>query len=265
MHSLPEWLDLSSMVVGITGAAGHLGQAMAEATLELGATVYLLGRTSETLEALAQRLFADHGNRARPLVCDVGDDGALTAVLDQIVAEHGRLDGWVNNAYGGAPGLFFELERSAVEATLRGGLVDAMMATQAVAVRMREQGGGSIVNISSMYGKVSPQPAAYREHPRFHNPPAYGAAKAGLLQFTRYAAAHLALSGIRVNAVSPGAFPAAAVQTDTSFMAELSQRTPLGRIGQPRELGPAVAFLLAPASSYLTGQDIAVDGGWTAW
>ena len=125
--------------------------------------------------------------------------------------------------------------------------------------------GGSIVNVSSMYGMVSPQPSLYAEHERFHNPPGYGAAKAGLLQFTRYAATHLAAKGIRVNALSPGAFPSPQVQRSEGFVRALEQRVPLGRIGQPEELGGAVVFLLSDASSYMTGHNLVVDGGWTTW
>jgi gluconate 5-dehydrogenase len=116
-----------------------------------------------------------------------------------------------------------------------------------------------------MYGSVSPQPEVYRDAPQFHNPPAYGAAKAALLQLTRYSACHLAAHGIRVNSVSPGPFPAPAVQANEAFVEELTARVPLGRIGQPGELVGAVVFLLSDAASYVTGANLPVDGGWTAW
>ena len=116
-----------------------------------------------------------------------------------------------------------------------------------------------------MYGLVSPQPAAYAATPAMHNPPAYGAAKSGVVSFTRYAAVHLAGRGIRVNCISPGAFPGAEAQAHAGFVAELASRTPLGRIGRPDELGGAVVYLVGDGSSFVTGANLVVDGGWTAW
>ena len=130
---------------------------------------------------------------------------------------------------------------------------------------MRSAGAGSIVNVASMYGIVSPQPAAYAGSPDFHNPPAYGAAKAGVIQYTRYAAVHLAPDGVRVNAISPGPFPSPSVQEDPAFIAGLAARVPLGRIGRPEDLVGPLVFLLSDASRYVTGHNLVVDGGWTIW
>lgn len=256
---------LAGRGIGITGGGGHLGRAMALAAARAGAVVIVAGRTPEPLRRVADELGSAEpsGGRIVPVSADVSTDDGLATVLDAIEREAGHVDGWVNNAYAGRGGLLGDLERDDVEATLARGLADVLMATQAAAARMPD--GGAIVNIASMYATVSPQPDAYRGHPGYHNPPAYGAAKAGVIAFTRYAAVHLAPRGIRVNAIAPGPFPAGAAADDPAFVAELARRVPLGRVGSPEELGATAVLLLSPGASYITGQSIAVDGGWTAW
>lgn len=250
--------------IGVTGAAGHLGEAITMGLARAGATVLAVGRTAESLERLAQRA-AEEGGLVLPFPADINDPSAMEEALSELAKHTTRpIQGWVNNAYsGGASSLLGDLDEAAVRETLDGGLASVMRLTDQVANRMHT--GGAIVNIASMYGVVSPQPGAYQDHPAFHNPPAYGAAKAGLIQFTRYAAAHLASKGIRVNALSPGACPSPQVQEQGSFIDALSARIPLGRIGAPEEIaGPAI-FLLSEAASYVTGQNLVVDGGWTCW
>ena len=122
---------------------------------------------------------------------------------------------------------------------------------------------GSIINISSMYGMVSPDPSIYGSSGH-NNPPNYGAGKAAIIQFTRYTACHLAKKGIRVNSVSPGPFPKPDV-TDMRFISNLKKKTPMGRLGQPHEIKGVIVFLASQSSSFVTGTNISVDGGWTAW
>lgn len=256
---------LAGLGIGITGGGGHLGRAMALAAARAGAVVVIVGRRSTPLEAVRDEfgVQAPGNGRIVPVSADVSTDEGIATALDAIEAEAGRIDGWVNNAYAGRGGLLGSLERADVESTLARGVADVMLATQAAAERMGA--GGSIVNVASMYGLVSPQPAAYRARPELHNPPAYGAAKAGVIAFTRYAAVHLAGRSIRVNAIAPGPFPAGEAAADASFVDELARRVPLGRVGRPDELGATLVLLLSPGSSYITGQTISIDGGWTAW
>ena len=115
-----------------------------------------------------------------------------------------------------------------------------------------------------MYGSVSPDPSMYGES-GFDNPPNYGAGKAAIIQFTRYAACHLSPFGIRVNSISPGPFPNETVQENVSFISKLNEKVPLKRFGKPEELKGAVILLASNAASYITGANIPVDGGWTAW
>jgi NAD(P)-dependent dehydrogenase (short-subunit alcohol dehydrogenase family) len=249
----------------ITGGSGHLGSAMVGALLADGALVVAVARGEDGLGRLADR-FSGHGARLVTLSVDVrrseSADRAIAAVDDR---GH-RFSGWVNNANtASGGGLLFSLDRTELDAAMCS-LSDLMLTTQTVAAAMIDRGEpGSIVNIASMYGVVAPDPRTYDQHPAFHNPPAYGAVKAGMLQFTRYAATHLAEYGIRVNAVSPGPFPKPLVQQQGRFIEHLEARVPLGRIGQPREIAGAVRYLLGDESSYVTGTNIVVDGGWTAW
>jgi NAD(P)-dependent dehydrogenase (short-subunit alcohol dehydrogenase family) len=143
------------------------------------------------------------------------------------------------------------------------GLLQASM--QALKKAVRECGDASVINMASMYGMVSPDPRIY-DSPTVANPPFYGAAKGALLQLTRYAACELGPIGIRVNSISPGAFPSEAVRTSSpDFISRLSARIPLGRPGRAEEIVGPLLFLASPASSYVNGANLVVDGGWTSW
>jgi gluconate 5-dehydrogenase len=263
---LPSF-DLTGRGIVVTGAGGHLGRPMALALAEAGATVIAVGRNEGPLalvevEARARKLTG----RVVPLVADIATDDGVVFAIACAEKEAGSLDGWVNNAYSGAGGTLGHLSRAQVESSIAGGLTTVILAVEAVANRMLDRGTrGAIVNVSTMYAMVSPRPSVYRENPQFHNPPAYGAAKAGVVQFTRYAACHLAPHGIRVNCISPGPFPSGTPAATASFVSELRAQVPMGRVGEPQEVASAVLFFLAPASSFVTGQNLAIDGGWTSW
>ena len=266
-EGLPEGslFDLSGRIIGLTGASGHLGSAMTRQLVCAGATVLALGRTAVHLERLAETCVGLPGT-VLPCVADVKRDESVRAAIEFAVERYGRLDGWINNANSGSGGgQFGQLTRKEL-AQAAEGLTDVMMATQTAAETMIRLGRpGSIIQIASMYGLVSPTPSLYAETPEQHNPPAYGAVKASILQFTRYAGVHLAPYAIRVNAVTPGPFPHPSIQTQKLFMQRLSDRIPLGRVGQPHEVVGAVHYLLSDAASFMTGANIVVDGGWTAW
>ena len=130
---------------------------------------------------------------------------------------------------------------------------------------VKEIGDASVINIASMYGLVSPDLNIY-DTVQSSNPPFYGAVKAALIQWTRYAACEFGPEGIRVNSISPGAFPSELVQKENpEFIRRLEHKIPMGRIGQAGEVCGSVVFLASMASSYVNGSNLAVDGGWTSW
>ena len=175
----------------------------------------------------------------------------------------------VNNASNGPAGTIESTTLEDFERAYRVNVMAAFQMIQAALPLLRESAkstaGSSVVNIASMYGSVSPNPSIYGNSGA-NNPPCYGAAKAALIQLTRYAACHLAADGIRVNCISPGPFPAAVyLEKDPGFHNRLKDKVPMRRTGEPSELRGPLLFLASDASSYVTGVDLAVDGGWTAW
>jgi NAD(P)-dependent dehydrogenase (short-subunit alcohol dehydrogenase family) len=153
----------------------------------------------------------------------------------------------------------------AFESGVWAGFAIARQTLPALRAAVAAVGGAAIVNIASMYGHVSPDPRLYGDS-GLNSAPWYGAAKGGLLQLTRYMACHLARERIRVNALSPGPFPRTSIASEKSdFIARLAAKVPMGRIGAAEEIAGPLLFLASDASSYVTGVNLPVDGGWTAW
>ena len=262
----------------LTGASGFLGRTFVRTLLTNGARVVALGR-SERLQREAEGWANEFGQDSIAIHCvDMYDIAALSKVLDQIAAEEKSIDILVNNAHELGPGTGFNVPEGALDTAtmdtwmrnLTGGVYWAALTTQKIGARMKKQASGSIINISTMYALVAPRPQLY-EGTDFINPPGYSASKAALLSFTRYVASFWGMHGIRANAILPGPFSntedidgANAVQQDGPFLQRLKGYTCLGRIGRPDELAGALLFLASDASSFMTGQGVVVDGGWTA-
>jgi len=250
--------DLTGRIALVTGATGRLGRVMTRTLAEAGADTWAVARGASRLDALA----ASVGCRAFP--ADVTSDADMTALGDALRAGPGRLDVLVHNAHVGRGGTlassstgdFVEAADLALASLKR--LLDA---ARDLLIAAAGDGSPSVITIASMYGLVSPRLSLY-DAPEAANPPYYGAVKAGLLQLTRYAAVELAPLGIRVNAITPGPFPGDA---DPSLLSRLAAQTPLGRVGDPEEIATALLFLASPHSSYVTGANVVVDGGWTIW
>lgn len=250
----------------ITGATGYLGSAMAIILAEAGAHVLVNSRSRERGEALVNSL-TEQGYSAEPAIFDVTD----RAAIDQFFASYdGRpLHVLINNAYVGGSG---NIEFSCAEAYAGSYDVTVLAAHNLLkaalpGLRKAVQADGyvSVINLASMYAVVSPDQRIY-ESASGVNPPFYGAAKAALLQWTRYAACEFGHEGIRVNSISPGPFPSDRVQTSNrDFVEILSKKVPLGRIGQADEIKGPTLFLASSASSFVNGANIVADGGWSCW
>jgi NAD(P)-dependent dehydrogenase (short-subunit alcohol dehydrogenase family) len=245
----------------VSGAAGHLGQAMTRALLQAGAHVIINGRDGERLSALRAHL-ADQGlSRTTLARFDVSDTAASTAFF----SEQPTLDVLVNNAISVSMGTIASTGADDFAKAYDSGVRAAFEAMRAAEPVLRRSPGASVVNIASMYGTVSPDPSIYADT-GLNSPPAYGPAKAALIQLTRYMACHWGALGIRVNAIAPGPFPREEFQrAHPAFIERLAAKTALKRIGRAGEIGGAVTFLASDASSYITGAVLPVDGGWTAW
>jgi NAD(P)-dependent dehydrogenase (short-subunit alcohol dehydrogenase family) len=245
---------LDGQIVIVTGGAGHLGREVTKGLAGVGARVIVVGRNRER--------FA--GIEAECIVCDVQDEAAFAAVVADVRKRHGRLDGLVNNASAAKRESWDELDTAAWRAGLDATLTHYFTCIKAVVPCMLEAGKGAIVNNASIFGFIAPNAMMYPEGIR--GPAAHHAtAKAGILQLTRYLAAQWAAKGIRVNAVSPGWFPQKRGPERPDFMRKVTSRIPMGRIGQPSELAGAVVFLMSQAASYVTGQNLVIDGGYSLW
>lgn len=270
--------SVAGKTVVLTGASGFLGRNFARALLANGARVIALGR-SQRLLTEAEEWSQEFGPGCVSVYrVDMYDIEELSRTLDRIVDAEASIDVLVNNAHELGPGTGFNVPEGSIEAAsidtwmrnLTGGVYWAALTTQKLGAKMKEQHAGSIVNISTMYALVAPRPQLY-EGTNFINPPGYSASKAALLSFTRYVASFWGTHGVRANAILPGPFSntedtggANAVTKDDPFLSRLKGYTCLGRVGKPHELAGALLFLASDASSFMTGQAIVVDGGWTA-
>lgn len=267
--NVKDMFNLEGKVILITGGAGHLGSTMSKALLEFGGTVVV----ADVAEKKPHEIVGDNGltENLKVVKCDLSDTDSIREMFKIAKKICGRIDVLVNcAAYGGGAGgikiadnTIDHMSDDIWETGIDGTINVTFRCTREVLPYFYENGTGNIINIASMYGIVSPDPGIYGTSGQ-NSPPTYGTGKAAILQLTRYCAAHLARKNIRVNSITPGPFPDPKY-LEEDFKQKLNAKTMLGRTGRPEELAGALVLLASEASSFMTGSNIVVDGGWTAW
>lgn len=269
--------DVSGKIVIITGGLGQIGAEFVKEFLNRDARVVAAGRDvsqKKQEKAFSQELLGNPNLKI--LSINITDKKSIETALDEIEKTWGVPNVLINNAgldtQPSAPpsvsGPFEDFPEEVFREVVNVNLIGTFLMTQAVGKRMVKQGGGSIINIGSIYGMVSPiqDIYAYKKEKTgipFIKPVAYSAAKSGIYNLTRYCATYWGKAGVRVNTLTPSG-----VYRDTQdkeFQQNYCARMPIGRMAQPDEYNGAVVFLASEASKYMTGSNLIVDGGWTAW
>lgn len=268
---LESLFSLRDEVIVVTGASGRLGSAYARALLRAGARVAALDVHAAHQTGLPENETPAH---FLTIEADVTDRASLSSALDAVTAHLGAPTGLINNAAIDTPpdapaeenGPFETYPEASWDLVMDANVKGVVQCCQVFGAAMARAGRGSIVNISSIYGLVSPDQRLYDHRRRrgetFYKPIAYSASKSALLNVTRYLATYWATTGVRVNTLTLGGVYAG---QDEEFVRAYNDRVPLGRMATADDYVGAVAFLLSGASRYMTGANLIVDGGWTAW
>ena len=250
---------LDGKIALVTGGAGIYGIHITRALAEVGAHVVVASRDLNQCEKTAKEMAGD-GLKVSAMQLDLGSGESISKVCDALVSEFGKIDILFNNAVARAGDDPSTVTQEDWEAAMQINSTGFFLSCKTFGEQMIKQRSGVIVNISSIYGVVGPNFNIY-EGTTMTSPANYAFAKGGMINFTRYMASYYGRFGIRVNAISPGGF-----QTDQPdvFIDNYSKQTPLGRMATDDDIKGAAVFLASDASGYITGQNLLVDGGWTA-
>jgi NAD(P)-dependent dehydrogenase (short-subunit alcohol dehydrogenase family) len=247
---------LDDRVALVTGGTKGLGLVMAEALAEAGADVVVTGRQRETAEAAAAGMAERTGRRAEGIAADVTDREQVQAMTDQVIERFGRIDILVNNAGVNIRKPIEEFDEESWDLVQNTNLKGPYLCAQAVGPHLKKQRSGRVINLSSMLGMTA-----------LPGRTAYCSSKAGVIELTKVLALEWAPYNITVNALCPGPHATEMnlpVINDPEASQWFTDRIPLGRWGDPKELGGAAVFLASDASSFMTGASLVIDGGWTA-
>jgi NAD(P)-dependent dehydrogenase (short-subunit alcohol dehydrogenase family) len=266
---MPENFSVEGRVIVITGALGLLGSTYVDGFSREGANVVIVDLDGERCRKLASETANKCGTKPLGLGCDVTEKMEVEEMVRRAVTEYGGIDVLVNNAAIQTDRFFAPFEDYAVEdwdKVLKVNVTGMFLCSQAVSKVMEKKPGGSIINIASIYGVVAPDQKIYDgavfRGKKINTPLVYSTSKGAVISLTRYLAVYLAKYGIRVNVVTPGGVYGG---QNKAFIAKYSKKCPLGRMAKPEEVFNAVFFLASNASSYITGHNLIVDGGWTIW
>ena len=272
---MSDLFSVKDKVAVVTGGLGQLGTEFSRSLAEAGAKVAIYSRRPYSAEQTAEK-FPGLADRIRVYHASVADKEALEQATAQLCAEWGVPHILVNNAgidskpTGSADenGPFETYPQKYWDDVIDVNLTGVMLCCQVIGSRMAEEGRGSIINVGSMYGMVSPNQALYayrekRDGKPFFKAVSYAASKSGLVNLTKYLATYWAPKNVRVNLISFGGVKTGSF--DKEFIEAFLQRVPLGRQANPGEYNGVIQFLASEASSYMTGSNVVVDGGFTAW
>ena len=260
--TVQELFDLSGRVALVTGATGWLGSAFAEALAEAGARVVASSREGARAKESAAALPRPAGVEHVGVELDHLDPASIESGFAAAVEATGQVDILVDNGHSWLASDWTDVTAAQFTRQMQNASGYFLLARRMREDLVRRKAGGSIILIGSMYGVVGSYPDAY-EGAVPASSVAYHAVKGGIVQMTRHLAAYWARDDIRVNCLSPGAFPKD--EANPEMVRRLVEKTPMKRMGRPWELKGALLFLASDASSYVTGQNLLVDGGWTAW
>jgi NAD(P)-dependent dehydrogenase (short-subunit alcohol dehydrogenase family) len=271
---MTDLFSVTDKTIVVTGGLGQLGRQFTLALAERGARVAVLDAVVSD-----QRVAERFGERASDprlmfITADVTQRASLEAALARVEAAWGAPHGLINNAALDAPpnapaeenGPFETYPESSWDKVMEVNVKGVLLCCQVFGGQMASAGRGAIINISSIYGLVSPDQGIYeyrrKDGAQFYKPVAYSASKSALLNLTRYLATYWAGQNVRVNSVS---FAGVYNNQDPEFLANYCAKVPLGRMAREDEYNGAIIFLLSEAASYMTGSNVVLDGGWTAW
>jgi NAD(P)-dependent dehydrogenase (short-subunit alcohol dehydrogenase family) len=260
--TIAELFNLTGRTALITGGSGHLGQSLSRAMAEAGASVIVASRDLERAKSVAEELPSPHGASHHAVVINQLEESSIQEGFDEAVRIAGQVDLLVNNGQQGHALDLTTVTAEAFTSDLKNATGYFLLSRCLRDHLVSREASGAIVMIGSMYGVVGSYPDAY-DGICTASPVQYHALKGGIIHMTRHLAVYWSKDNVRVNCLSPGPFPSEKAPKD--MVERLKTKSPMGRMGEPYELKGALLLLLSDAGSYITGQNLLVDGGWTAW